>query len=96
MTAAKALLDRLVPTRKSSPPPISLSPATSATDLEDALFEVFNQMADQNLAPDEAAQITSVIASHIKLHETLKLEDRILQLEQKIGIANTDTTHQTD
>ena len=96
MTAAKALLDRLVPTRKSSPPAISLSPAASTTHLEGALFEVFNHLADQNLAPEEAAQITSVIASHIKLHETLKLEDRILQLEQKIGIAKTDTTHPTD
>ena len=93
MTAAKALLDRLVPTRKLSPSPIKLAPAASANDYEGALFEVFNQMADQNLAPEEAAQITSVIASHIKLHETLKLEGRILQLEQKIGIANSATPH---
>ena len=86
MTAAKALLDRLVPKRKSAPAPITLSPAASASDLESALFEVFNKLADQSLTPEEAAQITGIIANHIRLHETLRLEDRLLELEEKIGI----------
>ena len=96
MSAARALLDRLVPTRKSAPAPIALSPAASASDLEGALFEVFNGMADQSLAPEEAAQITGVIANHIKLHEALMLEERISQLEQKIGNASTDAAHQSN
>ena len=96
MSAARALLDRLVPKRKSAPAPIALSPAASASDLEGALFEVFNRLADQSLAPEEAAQITGVIANHIKLHETLMLEERISQLEAKIGNASTDTAHQSN
>ena len=90
MTAAKALLDRLVPTRKAAPSPITLSPAATASDLEGALFEVFNSLADQSLAPEEAAQITAVIANHIRLHEALLLEERILQLETKIGNASAN------
>ena len=47
---------------------------------------MFNKLADQSLTPEEAAQITGIIANHIKLHETLRLEDRLLELEEKIGI----------
>ena len=60
------------------------------------MLEVFNRMADQSLAPEEAAQITGVIANHIKLHEALMLEERISQLEAKIGNASTDAAHQSN
>jgi hypothetical protein len=90
MTAAKALLDRLVPPRKSVPTPIEIPPINDASDLEAVLFKVANDMAIGELSPDEAQAITGVIANHIKLHETLKIEDRIAQLEKTInGNANS-------
>jgi hypothetical protein len=85
MSAAKALLDRLVPTRKSTPAPIDIPPITGSADLEAVLIKVANDMAVGDLTPDEAQTITGVIASHIKLAEALKIEDRLSQLEKAIG-----------
>lgn len=91
MAAAKALLDRLVPPRKSAPVSAPLPSIAGAADLESALLEVFNQMAAGNLAPDEAVQLTGIISNHAKLHETLNLETRLSELERQIGITETHT-----
>jgi hypothetical protein len=91
MTAAKALLDRLVPPRKSVPTAIEIPLINDTSDLEAVLFKVANDMATGELTPDEAQAITSVIANHIKLHETLKIEDRISQLEKAVGNQHSDT-----
>jgi hypothetical protein len=96
LAAAKALLDRLVPTRKSAPLSASLSPISGARDLEPALLEVFNRLADGSLTPDEAAQLTGIIANHAKLHETLNLETRLSELERQIGITETHTPPAAD
>jgi hypothetical protein len=96
IAAAKALLDRLVPPRKSAPVSAPLSPIAGPADLEGALLEVFNMLADGNLTPDEAAQLTGIIANHAKLHEAINLETRLLELERQIGIAKTDTPPATD
>ena len=82
----KALLDRLVPPRKSIPTPINIPPVNNATDLEAALIKVVNDMATGEITPDEAQAITGVIANHIKLHEALKLEERLKEVEKAVGI----------
>lgn len=87
ISAAKALLDRLVPVRKSAPISARLSSISGPADLEAALLEIFNRVAEQNLSTDEAAQLTAIIAQHAKLHEVLNLENRLAELERKIGIA---------
>jgi hypothetical protein len=91
-TYGKALLDRLVPPRKSTPAPIDIPPITEAADLEGVLIKVANDMAAGDLTPDEAQTITGVIANHIKLHETLTIEERLQKLEdQANGDESTDT-----
>lgn len=89
MAAAKALLDRLVPPRKSTPRTIDTPPVNAACDLEAVLLKVTNDMVNGEIAPDEAAAITSVVASQIKLLETLKLDERIAKLEAVIGNAES-------
>jgi hypothetical protein len=85
MTAAKAILDRLVPPRKSSPTPIEIPEIAEVSDLETALFKVANDMATGEITPEEASAITGVFANHVRLHETLKIEDRLAQLEEKMN-----------
>ena len=82
----KALLDRLVPPRKSSPTAIDIPPVNSAADLEAALIKIVNDMATGEITPDEAQAITGVIANHIKLHEALKLEERLKEVEKAVGL----------
>ncbi len=82
----KALLDRLVPPRKSIPTPIDIPQVNTTDDLEIALIQVINDMAKGEITPEEAQTITGVIANHIKLHETLKIEDRLKLVEQAVGI----------
>ena len=82
----KALLDRLVPPRKSAPTPINIPPVNNAADLETALIKVVNDMSSGEITPDEAQAITGVIANHIKLHEALKLEERLKEVEKAVGL----------
>jgi hypothetical protein len=89
MAAAKALLDRLVPPRKSSPTPLDVACMRNPDDLGAALYKVANDMASGALTPDEAQAITGVIANHIKLHETITIEERLSNLETALGDANT-------
>jgi hypothetical protein len=89
MVAAKALLDRLVPPRKSSPTPLDVPCIRNPDDLGAALYKVANDMASGALTPDEAQAITGVIANHIKLHETINIEKRLANLETALGDANT-------
>jgi hypothetical protein len=96
MSAAKALLDRLVPPRKSTPISANISPIAEAADLKPALLEVFNQMADGNLSTDECTQLTAIISNHAKLHEFIDLDTRLLELERQIGIAKTNKTSGDD
>lgn len=82
----KALLDRLLPPRKSAPISVEIPMVEAAADLEQVLIKVINDMATGEITPDEAQSITGVIANHIKLHESLKLEDRLKKVEQAVGL----------
>jgi len=67
---------------------VPLDVATPTT-LGAALYEVANNMASGALTPEEAQAITGVIANHIKLHETINIEERLSNLETALGDANT-------
>jgi hypothetical protein len=89
MTAAKALLDRLVPPRKAAPTPTTLAEISAPADLAGALVATFNAMATGDLTPDEAQTVTNVVIGHIRAHEMIQIEQRLAQLEKSIGHAST-------
>jgi hypothetical protein len=83
MTAAKIVLDRVVPVRKGNFVSFQLPPIRSAAEALNASNGVLSACASGQITPQEAAEINNLIGSHIKLIEVLDLEKRIERLEQE-------------
>jgi hypothetical protein len=85
MTAARLVLDRIVPLRKGRPVTIDLPEVTDAVGIVAALAAVIAAMGDGTLSPDEAAAVSSVIEGQRRAIETAELEARLRAIEEKIG-----------
>ena len=83
MTAAKLVLERIVPVRKSRPVYLTLPPVKTAADVVEALGATVQAMADGEVTPEEAATIAGVLEAKRKAIETADLEARIVRLEQQ-------------
>ena len=86
MTACKILLDKVLPSVRSTAPVISLPRSgKSATEQSSAVIEA---MLNGSLAPDQAATAISVLVDHARLCEHTELEARLEELERQ----QNDTT----
>ena len=85
MTAARLVLDRIVPLRKGRPLSIALPPISSAADVTTALSAIVAQMAQGEITPDEAAIAASVIETKRKALETEELDRRLSVIEQQLA-----------
>ena len=83
MTAAKLVLERIVPVRKGRPVTLTLPPVKTAADVVEALGATVRAMADGEVTPEEAATIAGVLEAKRKAIETADLEARIVRLEQQ-------------
>jgi len=86
VSAAKALLDRLVPPCKTAPLATPLMEVGSQAGFAQVALDVFNKVARGELTADEAIQVTGLLAAQAKLHETLVFEDRLKRIEEKLGV----------
>lgn len=82
MTAARLVLDRIVPPRKGRPVKFALPSGGSAGDLAAAVGAVVTAMARGELTPDEASTVASVLEVRRRAIETAELEKRIERLEK--------------
>ena len=85
MTAAKALLDRLVPPRKDRPVPFALPPITCMTDVTDALTDILDGMATGELTPSDAQALMNLLVGYVKIFEAHEFEQRLLALEESVA-----------
>lgn len=81
MTAARLVLERILPVRKGRPIEFELPPINTAEDVAAALAAVAGLMAQGTLSPDEAAIVAGVIETRRKAIETGELASRIAALE---------------
>src|SRR5688500_9868846 len=81
MTAARLVLERLVPVRKGRPVNITLPPVETPADVVGAIGATVQAMADGDLTPDEAATVAGVLEAKRRALETVELEERIRRLE---------------
>jgi thioredoxin-like negative regulator of GroEL len=81
MTAAKIILDRAWPARKSRTVALALPSVETAAGITQALAAVVQAMAVGDIAPDEAAAISAVIEGQRRAIETVELDRRITELE---------------
>jgi hypothetical protein len=85
MAAARIILDRICPTRKSRPVEIDIPPIAALADVLPAMGKVVAAMASGDLTPDEAATIAGLLDAKRKTLETIEIERRIAALEQRAG-----------
>jgi len=83
MAAARIILDRVWPARKSRPVSLVLPEIRTAADVVAALGAVADAVGAGEIAPDEGAAVASILETKRKAIETVELETRVANLEKE-------------
>ena len=83
-SAARALLDRLVPPRKERPVKVALPALRSAKDARDALAAVAAAVADGEMLPGEGEALVKLLAAYVRTAAAAELEERVAALEVRL------------
>ncbi len=83
IAAARIILDRLCPPRRTRQVTIDLPLIHTAADAANAMARVVQAVATGELSPDEGACVAGLIETFRKTLETQELEARIVALEKR-------------
>jgi hypothetical protein len=83
--ALRLCLDRLLPPRRDRPVAFPLPPLKSTADAVAAQAAIVAAVADGNLTPAEAAELSSLIGNVVRAIEATELEQRVRALEEQAG-----------
>ena len=83
MSAARLVLERLVPPAKERPIFLALPDTGTANGIADAQNAILQAVAAGDLLPGEGATMVGIVEARRKAVETLELEQRITALETK-------------
>ncbi|MEF8714381.1 MAG: DUF5681 domain-containing protein [Accumulibacter sp.] len=83
LSAARLVLERLVPPAKERPIFLSLPDTRSAEGVAEAQNAILQAVAAGDLLPGEAATLAGIVEARRKAVETQELEQRITALEKK-------------
>ncbi|MBL8374912.1 DUF5681 domain-containing protein [Accumulibacter sp.] len=83
ISAARLVLERLVPPAKERPIFLNLPDTSSANGVAQAQSAILQAVAAGDLLPGEAATLAGIVEARRKAVETLELEQRISALEGK-------------
>lgn len=82
-TAAMRLcLERMLPARKDRPVSFTLPPIDSVQDAANASGALLQAVAEGEITPSEAGEITKIIETHIRILEVSEIEQRLRKLEE--------------
>ena len=84
-TALRLCLERIAPPRKDRPVTFALPDLTSAKDAVAASAALLQAVADGDLTPLEAGELSKLVANHIEALKTTELEDRLAALEAEVS-----------
>lgn len=84
LTAAKILLDRIVPALKPEAQAVQIGALSGGGDLVSKADAVIHAVGSGELAPDTAAQLISAVATLAKVIEIDQLEKRLADLESRL------------
>jgi hypothetical protein len=82
MQALRLCMDRLAPPRKDSPVAFDLPEMKTVSDAVLATGALVNAVAEGELTPMEAAELTRMVQAFAKIIETAEFEERIQKLEE--------------
>ena len=74
-------MNRLAPPRRDSPVAFDLSEMTTVSDAVLAMGALVKAVAEGDLTPTEAAELTRMVQAFGKIIETAEFEERIRKLE---------------
>ena len=80
-TMIRALLDRAAPPRRDRHIPVELPPMERAADAVKAAAAIAQAVADGELTPSEASELSDFVANYAKALEISDLEARLQRLE---------------
>jgi hypothetical protein len=80
--ALRLCLDRLSPPRKDSPVAFDLPEMKTVSDAVLAMGALVKAVAEGDLTPTEAAELTRMVQTFTKILETAEFEERIRKLEE--------------
>jgi hypothetical protein len=86
MTAARIIVDRIVPPRKDRPVVVDLPKIESAADIPQATTAILEATAAGNLTPSEGAALVNMVEAHRKALETAELAADVKMLKERAGL----------
>jgi hypothetical protein len=84
MTAARLVLERIVPLRRGAPVNLDLPPVKTAADVVAAHGAVIKAMAEGEVSPEEAAIIGGVLENKRKALELADIAVRLAAIEERL------------
>ena len=84
VSAARALLDRLVPPRKERPVKVVLPELRTAKDARDALAAVAAAVAEGEMLPGEGETVVKLLEAYARTAAAAELEERVAALEIRL------------
>ena len=82
--ALRLCIERLAPARKDRPVWFNLPAMNEAKDAVNASAAIVAAVADGNLTPSEAAELSKVVDSYSRTLQAAEFEERILKLEKAV------------
>ena len=82
MQALRLCMDRLAPPRRDSPVAFDLPEMKTVSDAVLAMGALVKAVAEGDLTPTEAAELTRMVQAFAKIIETAEFEERIRRLEE--------------
>lgn len=82
ISALRLCLDRIMPARKDRPVTFELPPINNAQDAAKVSSAVFAAVAQGQLTPADAGEISKLIDTWMKAYETADLAERLERLER--------------
>ncbi|MGU3663148.1 DUF5681 domain-containing protein [Methylobacterium sp. A49B] len=83
--ALRLCMDRLIPVRKDRPITFTLPQIETAADLTKATQALLEGVANGEITPSEAAELSKLVEAHTKAIEAVDLATRLTALEQAAG-----------
>ena len=82
-TAMRLCLDRIAPARKDRPVPFTLPTLETAADAKTAAAAIVRAVAEGDLTPSEAAELSKVLDNFTRIVEATDVQARLEALERK-------------
>jgi hypothetical protein len=80
--ALRLCLDRLIPVRKDRPITFTLPEIETTADLTKATRALMQGVADGEITPSEAAELSKLVDAHLRAIETADIAARLARLEE--------------